>query len=84
MRRIILPLSWPGIGAGSLLVFCFTISAFVTPAMLGGNRVATVSTMVADKFTVSLNWPIGATLVVLLLALTLLVVALHARAFREG
>ena len=71
VRRITLPLSWPGIGAGSLLVFCFTISAFVTPAMLGGNRVATVSTMVADKFTVSLNWPVGATLVVLLLALTL-------------
>lgn len=82
-RRITLPLSLPGIGAGSLLVFCFAASAFVTPSVLGGNRVATVSTVILDKFTASLNWPVGATLVVLLLALTLLAVALHGRAFRE-
>ena len=55
--RILLPLSLPGIGSGSLLVFCFTISAFVTPALLGGNRVSTVSTMIYQKFTYSLNWP---------------------------
>lgn len=82
-RRITLPLSLPGIGAGSLLVFCFAASVFVTPSVLGGNRVATVSTVILDKFTASLNWPVGATLVVLLLALTLLAVALHGRAFRE-
>lgn len=82
--RVTWPLSLPGVGAGSLLVFCFATSAFVTPAVLGGNRVATVGTAIADKFTVSLNWPVGATLVVLLLVVTLLVVALHGRAFRAA
>jgi putative spermidine/putrescine transport system permease protein len=83
MRRIIFPLSLPGIGAGSLLVFSFTISAFVTPALLGGNRVATISTLIYDKFTFSVNWPVGATLVVVLLVLNIGVVALHGRLFRE-
>ena len=82
LRRITLPLSLPGIGAGLLLVFCFATSAFVTPAVLGGNRVATVSTMIYEKFTFAVNWPMGATLVVLLLAVTLAVVALHGWAFR--
>ena len=62
LRRIILPLSLPGIGAGSLLVFTFTISAFITPSLLGGNRVSTISTLIYEKFTFSANWPVGATL----------------------
>ena len=64
-------------------MFCFSISAFVTPAMLGGNRVSTVSTVIYDKFTFSLNWPVGATLVFVLLALNLFVIGLHGRLFRE-
>jgi putative spermidine/putrescine transport system permease protein len=83
MRRVIFPLALPGIGAGSLLVFSFTISAFVTPALLGGNRVSTISTLIYEKFTFSVNWPIGATLVVVLLVLNIGVVALHGRLFRE-
>jgi len=83
LRRIVLPLSLPGIGSGSLLVFSFTISAFITPALLGGNRVSTVSTLIYQKFTFSVNWPVGATLVVVLLVLNLGVALLHARVFRE-
>jgi ABC-type spermidine/putrescine transport system, permease component I len=83
MRRIILPLSLPGIGAGSLFVFCFTVSAFITPALLGGNRVETISTFIYQKFTFAVNWPMGATLVFFLLAINLIVVALHGRLFRE-
>ena len=79
-----LPLAWPGIGAGSLLVFSFTISAFVTPALLGGNRVSTISTLIFEKFTFSANWPVGATLVVVLLVINAAVIALHGRLFREG
>ena len=81
--RIVLPLSLPGIGAGSLLVFSFAISAFITPALLGGNRVSTVSTLIYEKFTFSANWPMGATLVMALLVLNAAVVAIHGRLFRE-
>jgi len=83
LRKVVFPLSLPGVGAGSLLVFSFTISAFVTPALLGGNRVSTISTLIYEKFTFSVNWPIGATLVVVLLVLNIGVVALHGRLFRE-
>ena len=84
LRRVVLPLSWPGVGAGSLLVFSFAISAFVTPALLGGNRVSTISTLIYEKFTFSANWPVGATLVMVLLVINLAVVTLHARLFREA
>ena len=83
LRRIILPLSLPGAAAGSLLVFTFAISAFVTPALLGGNRVSTISTLIYEKFTFSANWPVGATLVVVLLVINLGIVVLHSRLFRE-
>lgn len=84
LRRIILPLSLPGVGGGSLLVFTFAISAFVTPALLGGNRVATISTLIYEKFTFSANWPVGATLVVVLLVINVAVAMLHGRLFREA
>jgi putative spermidine/putrescine transport system permease protein len=83
LRRIVLPLSLPGIGAGSLLVFTFTISAFVTPALLGGNRVSTISTLIFEKFTFSANWPVGSTLVMVLLVINAAVILLHGRLFRE-
>ena len=84
LRRIVLPLSLPGIGAGSLLVFSFAISAFLTPALLGGNRVSTISTLIFEKFTFSANWPVGATLVVVLLVINVAAAMLHGRLFREG
>lgn len=84
LRQVVLPLAWPGVGAGSLLVFSFSISAFVTPALLGGNRVSTISTLIYEKFTFSANWPVGATLVMVLLVINTAVVMLHGRAFREA
>ena len=83
LRKVVLPLCMPGIGAGSLLVFSFTISAFVTPALLGGNRVSTISTLIFEKFTFSANWPVGSTLVVVLLVINVAVMAVHGRLFRE-
>ena len=59
----------------------FTISAFITPALLGGNRVSTISTLIYEKFTFSSNWPVGATLVMVLLVINVAVVALHGRLF---
>lgn len=84
LAKIVLPLSLPGVGAGSLLVFSFAISTFVTPALLGGNRVSTISTLIYEKFTFSANWPVGATLLMVLLVINFAVVALHSRLFREG
>ena len=79
--RVAVPLSGPGIGAGALLVFCLSVSAFVTPQLLGGGRVTTVSTTIYQKFTLSLNWPLGSALVFVLLVLNLLLMLWHGRRF---
>ena len=47
-RRIVLPLALPGIQAGSMLVFVLAISAYVTPALIGGLRVKTMAVTVVD------------------------------------
>lgn len=81
--KVILPLTVPGIAAGSLLVFSLVVSAFVTPVILGGSRVSTISTVIYEKFTSSVNWPVGATLVMVLLVINFAVMAIHARVFKE-
>ncbi|NKL39055.1 ABC transporter permease subunit [Rhizobium leguminosarum bv. viciae] len=81
--KVILPLTVPGIAAGSLLVFSLVVSAFVTPVLLGRNRVSTSSTVIYEKFTSSVNWPVGATLVMVLLVINFAVMAIHARVFKE-
>jgi len=83
LSKVHFHLALPGVGTGSLLVFCSAISAFVTPRLLGGNRVSTISTVIYEKFMFSMNWPLGATLVFLLLALNLAVIMLHGRLFKE-
>ncbi len=83
LTRLHMPLALPGIAAGSLLVFCTVISTFVTPQLLGGHRFSTISTVIYQKFTFSLNWPLGATLAFLLLAINALVIFAHGMMFRE-
>jgi putative spermidine/putrescine transport system permease protein len=58
-------------------------SKLVTPRLLGGNRVSTISTVIYEKFMFSMNWPLGATLVFLLLAINFAVIMLHGRLFKE-
>lgn len=69
-RRVILPLSRPGLVAGSLLVFTLGISAFTSPAMLGGKKVLVMSTFIEQQVRSILNYPFGATVSVILLVLT--------------
>jgi ABC-type spermidine/putrescine transport system permease subunit II len=57
---VTLPLSAPGILAGSILVFVLTISALVTPRMLGGPTYKVMATLIYDEFMQLLDWPSGA------------------------
>lgn len=67
-RRIYLPLSWPGIQAGSVLVFVLALSAYVTPVMLGGAQVKTMSVLVVQSLIDNFQWPTGAALALILAA----------------
>ncbi|WP_290899056.1 ABC transporter permease [Hoeflea sp.] len=76
LRRIILPIVRPGIVAGSILVFIPSLGAYVTPRILGGGRQMMIGNFIDLQFGQGRNWPLGASLSVLLLvivALTLLV-----------
>ncbi len=83
--RVLLPLSLPGVVSGSLLVFAMAISAYTTPAILGGNRVLVMATYIAQQFRTVLNYPAGGTASALLLvfAIVLTVLALQVRTGEE-
>lgn len=73
---ITLPLSMPGILAGFSTAFAWTFSAFATPQLIGGGRVATVSTLIYQLGFSSFNFPFAASLSIIGLALSLAVIAL--------
>jgi ABC-type spermidine/putrescine transport system permease subunit I len=70
--RTIVPLSLPGLISGSLLVYSISLSAYVTPALMGSSRVHMAAQQVYDEVLVSFNWPSAAALSLTLVALTLL------------
>jgi putative spermidine/putrescine transport system permease protein len=59
---VTLPLSAPGILAGSILVFVLTTSALVTPRMLGGPTYKVMATLIYDEYMQLLDWPSGSAL----------------------
>lgn len=73
LRRVVIPLALPGMVAGSTLVFVLTITAFITPRLIGGNRVQMVGTLIYDQIVTLFNWPYGSALALALLAVTLAV-----------
>jgi len=72
--RVVFPQLMPGVLSGSIIVFALAASAFATPSIIGGRRVKVVATATYDEFLNSLNWPLGATLAILLLLANILIV----------
>jgi ABC-type spermidine/putrescine transport system permease subunit I len=68
--KTIMPLSLPGLVSGCLLVCSLSLSAFVTPALLGSPRARMVGQQVYDEVLVSFNWPIASALALALVLLT--------------
>src|SRR5258707_5216837 len=69
-RRVILPLSLPGLISGCLLVYSLSISAFVTPALMGNARERMAGQQIYDEVLVSFNWPGASSLSLTLVLLT--------------
>ena len=70
--KVFFPLSLPGVGAGSLIVFILSIGFFITPALLGGRKNIVISMLIENQVTVQLNWPFAAAIALVLLVLTLI------------
>jgi putative spermidine/putrescine transport system permease protein len=77
-RRIVLPLSMPGIQSGCILVFILSCGAFITPVLLGAGRVHTLTTEVVTMLDQFL-WPRGAALALMLSVVGLICVWLWVR-----
>src|ERR1700726_2427541 len=69
-QRVILPLSLPGLISGCLLVYSLSISAFVTPALMGSPRERTAGQQIYDEVLVSFNWPGASSLSLTLVLVT--------------
>lgn len=74
IRRITLPQAMPGILSGCIIVFALTASAFATPAIIGGRRMKVVATAAYDEYLSTLNWPLGATIAILLLVANVVII----------
>src|SRR5215510_9412401 len=72
-RRVVFPMSLPGVMAGSALIFVPAVGSFMEPRILGGTKGATLGMAIEEQFTVTANWPFGAALSFGMLAAVLLI-----------
>jgi spermidine/putrescine transport system permease protein len=82
-RRVIFPLSLPGVLSGAVLIFVPVIGSFMEPRILGGTKGATLGMNIEEQFTVTANWPLGAALSFTLLAIVLVIFAILYPALRK-
>lgn len=76
---VTLPLSKPGILAGTLLVFTITIGTYATPFLVGGLGLKILSLSVYEYFSTIVNWPFGSTMAFILLVISFAMITLFSR-----
>ncbi len=81
--RVYMPQTYPGMGAGGLLVFILSIGYYVTPALLGGADDQMLSYYVAQYTNVTVNWGMACALGAVLLSATLVLYALYRRVVKS-
>ena len=69
-RRVLLPLSLPGILAGTILTFILSMNAYATPVLLGGPKFRMMGPLIYGQFQLN-NWPFGASAAFILMTATL-------------
>jgi putrescine transport system permease protein len=68
-RRVVLPLSLPGVAAGSLLVFIPAVGEFVIPDLLGGPSTLMIGRVLWQEFFDNVDWPQAAAIAIVLVAI---------------
>jgi spermidine/putrescine transport system permease protein len=84
LLRVVIPLSAPGIRAGSILVFIPCVGAFLTPDLLGGGKTVLIGNLVQNQFTTARDWPFGSAVSLALMAIVVLLVILFLRRGEEA
>jgi spermidine/putrescine transport system permease protein len=81
--RVLLPLTMPGIVAGSVLVFVPTVGQFVVPELLGGSKVAMLGNVLERQFKSAQNAPMGSAIALVFMAILMIAIVLYFRTTRE-
>ena len=84
LTRIILPISRPGIIAGSILGFVPCRGAYVTPRILGGGKLMMLGNFIELQFGQGRNWPLGAALSIVLLVIVTIALLVYVRTISGG
>ena len=80
--RVFLPLSIPGVLAGSLLVFVLALGFYITPALLGSPKDTMLSAFIATRVQQQLDWGLASAMAMVLIAITLVVLFFASRVIR--
>jgi spermidine/putrescine transport system permease protein len=75
--KVTLPLTMPGVFAGSILVFIPALGYFFVTDLLGGNKIQVIGNIIRNQFITARNWPLGAAISIFLIVITLLLVRLY-------
>jgi spermidine/putrescine transport system permease protein len=82
--RVVLPLSLPGLVAGAALILIPVVGSFMEPRILGGRAGTFYGTVIEDQFVAVFNWPLGAALSFILLAVVLVILAVAAPVLKRA
>jgi len=78
-RKIVWPLSLPGVIAGSLITFVPAMGDFVTPELMGGPQTQMIGNLIQQQFLALFNWPMGSALSLVLMAIMVTGVLVYQR-----
>lgn len=78
-RRVVLPLTLPGIIGGSIIVFIPSLGNFVVPDLLGGAKVVMIGNLIEQQFLYARNWPFGAALAMVVMSVILIFLLIYVR-----
>jgi putative spermidine/putrescine transport system permease protein len=79
---VFLPLTFPGLAGGTLLVFILGLGFFITPALMGGPSDIMIAMLIEREVEITLNWAFASALSVILLAFTVAGFAVYNRVVR--
>lgn len=77
--NITLPLTKPGIMAGSILVFIPSLGYFFIPDLMGGSKTMLISNLIKNQFLTARDWPFGSAISIVLIVITLLILFFYFR-----
>ena len=77
--EVVLPLSMPGVVAASAICFALAMNAYATPVLIGGPTMKMMGPVVYEQIAKANNWPVGSTLAMILMAVTLVLTVLSTR-----